>query len=194
MGNITLGAVHSLHGPEDASAGTRSAAGPSEYLLHCLSAAPNISASVVQPANLLQVQLEKLAINAVINPLTVIFDCLNGELFNRAPIRALIRGLLAEISSVLRSIIIPSTTALVGKPAAEARFSLKGLEKIVKDAALKTAQNISSMRQDVRAGRMTEIDYINGYIVRRGTEQGIDCRLNRELVQMVQDKRVVPRS
>lgn len=194
MGNITLGAVHPLHRPEDASAGTGSAVGPSEYLLRCLSAAPILSASVVRPANLLQVQLEKLAINAVINPLTVIFDCLNGELFNRLPIRALIRGLLAEISSVLRSIIAPSTTALVDNPAADARFSPKGLEKTVEDAALKTAQNISSMRQDVRAGRMTEIDYINGYIVKRGTEQGIDCRLNRALVQMVQDKHVIPGS
>lgn len=194
MGNITLGAVHPLNGPEDASAGTGSAVGPSEYLLHCLSAAPILSASVVRPASLLQVQLEKLAINAVINPLTVIFDCFNGELFNRPPIRALIRGLLAEISSVLRSILAPSTTALVDNSAAEARFSPKGLEKTVEDAALKTAQNISSMRQDVRAGRMTEIDYINGYIVKCGTEQGIDCRLNRALVQMVQDKHVIPGS
>lgn len=47
------------------------------------------------------------------------------------------------------------------------------------------------MLQDVRAGRMTEIDYINGYIVKRGTDQSIDCRLNRTLVQMVQDKHVI---
>lgn len=194
MGNITLGAVQPLHGPEDASAGTGSAVGPSEYLLHSLSAAPILSASVVRPASLLQVQLEKLAINAVINPLTVIFDCLNGELFNRPLIRALIRGLLAEISPVLRSIIAPSTTTLVDNPAAEARFSPEGLEKTVEDAALKTAQNISSMWQDVRAGRMTEIDYINGYIVKRGTEQGIDCKLNRALVRMIQDKHVIPGS
>lgn len=193
MGNITVGAVHPLRGPEGISARTGNLLGPSEYLIHCLSAAPILSASVVRPANLLLVQLEKLAINAVINPLTVIFDCFNGELFNRPPIRALIRELLAEISSVLLSVIAASTTTLVDNSAAEARFSPKGLENIVKDAALKTAQNISSMRQDVRAGRMTEIDYINGYIVKRGTEQGIDCRLNRALVQMVQNKHVIPR-
>lgn len=194
MGNITLGALHPLHGLEGASAGTRSAVGPSEYLLHRLSAAPILSASVVRTAELLQVQLEKLAINAVINPLTVIFDCLNGELFNRLPIRALIRGLLAEISSVLLSIIPPSTTALVESPATEARFSTKGLAKTVEDAVLKTAQNISSMRQDVLAGRITEIHYINGYIVKRGTERRIDCRLNRALLQMVQEKHVIPES
>ena len=194
MGNITLGAVHPLHGPDDASAGTWSAVGPSEYLLHCLSAAPVLSASVVRPADLLQVQLEKLAINAVINPLTVIYDCFNGELFDRPPIRAQIRGLLAEISSVLRSIIAPSTTAPVIDPAVEARFSSQGLEKTVEDAAVRTAQNISSMLQDIRAGRLTEIEYINGYIVKRGAEQGIDCRLNRALVQMVRDKHVTPGS
>ena len=192
MGNIILGAVHSIHGPEDASAGTCKMVESSKYLLDCLSAAPVLSASVASPAILLQVQLEKLAINAVINPLTVIFDCLNGELFTRPPIRALIRSLLAEISFVLQSIIASPSMAMADNPAIEARFSLEELEKTVENAAVKTAQNSSSMRQDVRAGRLTEIDYINGYIVKRGTEQGIDCRRNRALVQMVQDKRVIP--
>lgn len=191
MGNIALGEVHPLHGPKDSSVGAGTPVGPSKYLLSCLSAAPVLSASVILPAHLLQVQLEKLAINAIINPLTVIFDCLNGELFNRPPIRALIRALLVEISRVLRSIIDSSTATLVEKLAAEARYSLDGLEKTVEDAAVKTAQNISSMRQDVRAGRLTEINYINGYIVKRGTEQGIDCILNRALVQMVQDKQII---
>lgn len=191
MGNITLGEVHPLHRPEESSVGTGNTVGQSKYLLNCLCAAPVLSASVVFPTNLLQVQLEKLAINAVINPLTVILNCLNGDLFNRLLIRVLIRALLAEISCVLRSIVYSSTTGLLEKSSAEARLSSEVLEKTVEDAALKTAQNISSMRQDVRAGRVTEIDYINGYIVKRGTEQGIDCRLNRALVQMVHDKRVV---
>ena len=85
MGNITLGAVQPSHETETASAGTGFAVGPSKYLLHCLSAAPVLSASIVLPAKLLQIQLEKLAINAIINPLTVIFDRLNGEIFTRAP-------------------------------------------------------------------------------------------------------------
>lgn len=194
MGNITLGEVHPLHRPEESSEGTDSAVGPSKYLLQCLCAAPVLSTSVVLPANLLHVQLEKLAINAVINPLTVIFDCFNGELFNRPSIRALIRALLTEISSVLCSIVDSSAAGLVEKPTAKARFSPEGLEKTVEDAAVKTAQNISSMRQDVRAGRVTEINYINGYIVKRGTEQGIDCRFNCALVQMVQHKRIISES
>ncbi|MCJ1464107.1 2-dehydropantoate 2-reductase (Ketopantoate reductase) (KPA reductase) (KPR) [Pseudocyphellaria aurata] len=194
MGDITLGEVHPSHGPKDSSVESETPMGQSKYLLSCLSAAPVLSASVVLPADLLQKQLEKLAINAIINPLTVIFDCLNGELFNRPPIRALIRALMAEILCVLRSIMDSSSTTLVEKQEAEARFSLEGLIKIVENAAVKTAQNISSMRQDVRAGRLTEINYINGYIVKRGTEQGIDCTLNRALVQMVQDKQIISES
>lgn len=85
MGNITLGGVQPSHETETASAGTVFAGGPSKYLLHCLSAAPILSASIVLPAKMLQIQLEKLAINASINPLTVILDCLNGELFTRPP-------------------------------------------------------------------------------------------------------------
>jgi len=145
---------------------------------------------LVSPTRLLHAQLEKLAINAIINPLTVIFDCLNGELFNRPSILVLIRVLLAEISAVILSIIRSANTGSLD-PDLESRFSEPVLEKVVADVGTKTGKNISSMRQDVRDGRRTEIDYINCYIIARGAKAGIDCRHNRTLVKLVKDKRVI---
>jgi len=52
----------------------------------------------------------------------------------------------------------------------------------------KTSNNLSSMLQDVRAGKQTEIEYINGYIVRRGEEMGIKCVMNYMLLQLVKGK------
>lgn len=46
------------------------------------------------------------------------------------------------------------------------------------------------MLHDVRAGRMTEVVYINGYIVKRGTYHDIYYRPKRTIVQMVQEKQM----
>lgn len=70
----------------------------------------------------------------------------------------------------------------------KARFSPERLEKMVLHVAKMTAENKSSMLQDVRAGRETEIDYINGYLVARGEQFGLKCEQNRALIKMVKDK------
>ena len=48
-----------------------------------------------------------------------------------------------------------------------------------------TAHNISSMLQDVLRKKHTEIDFINGVIVRQGQEAGIPVPINSLLVDLV---------
>jgi len=48
-----------------------------------------------------------------------------------------------------------------------------------------TASNVSSMLQDVLAKRRTEIEYINGFIVRQGQELGIPVPVNTVLLDLV---------
>jgi 2-dehydropantoate 2-reductase len=83
--------------------------------------------------------------------LTVIFDCFNGELFRSTAIRLLIQAVISELSTVIRAIITSRNGDL--DPAVLTRFSLENLEKVIFDVGAKTAKNVSSMRQDVRAGR-----------------------------------------
>lgn len=52
-----------------------------------------------------------------------------------------------------------------------------------------TAPNISSMLQDFRQGKETEIEYVNAYIVRRGHSLGVPVPANEHLVEMVREKR-----
>lgn len=157
-----------------------------QYLIDKIVSSPGLAAKEVTPKELVRLQLEKLVVNAMINPLTVIFDCKNGELFNRRPIFHLMGLLLAEVSQVIQSL-----PELGADPEAASRFSVEKLETIVLDVAEKTAKNTSSMLQDVRAGRPTEIDYINGYIVKKGKEQGIECKTNEKLIQLVKEGKVV---
>jgi len=49
-----------------------------------------------------------------------------------------------------------------------------------------TAGNRSSMLQDVRNGRPTEIDWINGEVVRRGRRHNVPTPVNEALLKLVE--------
>ncbi|WAH59794.1 putative 2-dehydropantoate 2-reductase [Pseudomonas silvicola] len=88
----------------------------------------------------------KLALNCAINPLTVLHDCRNGELQQHP---AQVATLCAELGELLEH---------CGQP--EAAVDLHDEVQRVIHA---TAANYSSMHQDVRQGRRTEISYLLGY-------------------------------
>ncbi|KAL6712688.1 2-dehydropantoate 2-reductase (Ketopantoate reductase) (KPA reductase) (KPR) [Coniothyrium glycines] len=153
------------------------------YLLRTLLRAPVLGAAAYSPPNLLQLQLDKLAVNCIVNPLTVVLDARNGAILNNYALTRTMRLLLAEISLVIRS--LPELQYI---PNVQQRFDPGRLETIVVSVAHKTANNISSMLADTRSGQQTEIDYINGWIVKRGEELGVRCLMNYMLVQMVKGK------
>lgn len=152
----------------------------SRYLLRTITRTPVLCAVGFAPTELLQQQLEKLAINAIINPLTVLLDARNGALLYNFALTRTMRLMLAEISLVLRSL-----PELQGLPNVKMRFSPERLETLVVAIADKTRDNVSSMLADVRGGRRTEIKYINGYFVTRGEEIGIKCVVNYAIMQTV---------
>lgn len=99
----------------------------------------------------------KLAINCVINPMTVIYDCCNGEL---ARYPAQVNTLCHELQQLL---------AKTGQSAAA-----KELQQHIWAVIEKTAANSSSMRQDVLNKRRTEISYITGFACTQSST--LECR------------------
>lgn len=156
------------------------------FLLRTLTRSPVLSATGCPPIELLQLQLEKLAVNSIINPLTALIDCRNGLLNSNDGVSRSMRLMLAETSLVITS--LPELRSIPGIPI---RFSSRRLEQICKSVAEQTCDNISSMLADVRAGYRTEINYINGYIVKRGDELGIKCVVNYAMMQTVLAKQQV---
>ncbi|CAZ82264.1 unnamed protein product [Tuber melanosporum] len=155
----------------------------SEYLLSTLLSAKPLEAVHLSIAELLSAQFEKLAINAVINPLTVLFNCKNGELLENFYIVQNMRLILWEVSQVLCA--LPELAALPGR---DVRLSPERLYDLVIRVARLTAGNYSSMFQDVRNGKQTEIDYINGYVLDRARDLELACTVNYMLVNMVKGK------
>jgi 2-dehydropantoate 2-reductase len=157
-----------------------------KYLLRLLTLTPQLVATVETPAGLLQYRLERQVINCIIGPLTAINDCANGELLYVYSATRLMRLLLFEISSVICAL-----PELQGIPGIQSRYSPERLRRTVVHAISKTAPNTSSMLQDVRDLKITEIEYFNGWIVRRGEELGLKCVLNYMVKHMVQTKLVI---
>ncbi|EKG11718.1 Ketopantoate reductase ApbA/PanE [Macrophomina phaseolina MS6] len=166
------------------SASSKSVWAPSSrYLLRTLTRSPALCAIGLSPTDLLCAQLEKLAINCLINPMTALLDVRNGALLYNYHLTRSMRLLLSEISVVIRSL-----PELRGVPNLDTRFATSRLETLSVSVADKTAQNISSMLADTRRGLQTEVDYINGYIVRRGEEVGVRCVMNYLIMCLVNGK------
>ncbi|GMK40128.1 2-dehydropantoate 2-reductase [Paenibacillus sp. CCS19] len=114
---------------------------------------------------------QKLLVNAVINPLTALFDVRNGELPQHPRRASLMRSLFEETVRVL---------AAAGMTGDEDRWQQ------VLQVCERTAGNISSMLADVRAGRQTEIEWINGSVCRLAAQYGLEAPVNASVVQLVQ--------
>lgn len=115
-------------------------------------------------------QWRKLVGNAVINPLTGLHDVANGHIFQDPALAAEAEQLAREADRVL--------TALDPTWPGD---SLPGVRALA-DA---TAGNTSSMRADMQAGAVTEIDAINGWLLRQADVLGLDLPAHRRLVAAV---------
>ncbi len=134
----------------------------------------NASGLTVHPEqNILQRLWQKLVINAGINPYTALLDCPNGDILTSSLYQDTIDGLCRELSELMRA-------SGQGKQTPEA------LRQRIEAVAHKTARNTSSMRADVLKGRITEINFINGYLAKLGKDLRIQTPVNQMLTEQVQ--------
>lgn len=109
---------------------------------------------------------QKLAVNCAINPLTAIEQCRNGDL---AQVRysEQLGHIIQEVAEVMTRAGIPTRSA--------------ELSERVYRVITATADNYSSMQQDLCYRRRTEIDFITGYLCRQAGEYGIEVPVNQAL-------------
>lgn len=108
-----------------------------------------LDAEVAEPIR--PVLWHKLAVNAVINPLTAVYRVSNGALGGRE-FKPRVDALCQELLQVFKRLGIAEPEG--------------GLAYRIEQVILSTATNRSSMLQDVEAGRKTEIDYITGALLK----------------------------
>lgn len=114
----------------------------------------------------------KVIINACINPLTAVTNLRNSAILKIPELRNLSRAICREAVEVANR----STNV---------KLLYKCTIRKVENVARLTAENKSSMLQDIENKRRTEIDFINGKIVELGRKYQIDTPVNSALVALV---------
>lgn len=112
----------------------------------------------------------KLITNCVVNPLSALSDLSYRPLMQVEGIDAVAKGVIAECCMVAKALG-------VSVPA--------NIEEIVLSIPKTMPNQKSSTAQDLARGKPTEIDYLNGYVVRQGEKLGIPTPMNLTLHALV---------
>ncbi|MHB8766882.1 MAG: ketopantoate reductase family protein [Deferrisomatales bacterium] len=114
----------------------------------------------------------KLAVNCGINAVAALTGTRNGQLAEIPEAAALLADAVAEVAAVARVAGVD-----LGEPAA--------LADAVLAVARATGTNRASMGQDVDRRARTEIEFINGAVVREGERTGVPTPVNQTLARLV---------
>jgi 2-dehydropantoate 2-reductase len=117
----------------------------------------------------------KLLYNAMLNPLGALFDATYGELGASAQAREIMERIATEGFAVLSA------------SGRQTHWStaLAFLEAFYAEMLPPTRAHPSSMLQDIRQGRRTEVDSLNGAVVSLGREHGVATPVNELMVALV---------
>ena len=112
----------------------------------------------------------KLIVNCAYNALSAIAMLPYGQLVQGQGIRDVMHGAVQECLAVAKALGV----------------TLPGdMWRSVQEIALAMPQQSSSTAQDLARGRRTEIDHLNGYVVRQGEMHGVATPVNRTLWALV---------
>lgn len=159
-------------------------------LVQAIIDAPALNASYKSYEDLLFIQMEKLVVNACINPLTAVLDCFNGELLNGKEVVQIMKRVVKECLDCFRA----EFPHLEDIPTTSTYLDYDRLLATVLEICKATSENSSSMREDMRHLNTTEIDWINGYIVRLGYKHRIPTPTNKMLTNLVNTKMSIERA
>ena len=118
---------------------------------------------------------QKVTYNCALNPLSALLDVNYGRLAESAHTLDIMRDIIFEVYAVGHAMNVP-----LEPPTPQAYFDL-----FVNVLIPPTAAHYASMREDVRQGRKTEIDALNGAICRYGQLHNVPTPANLILTRLM---------
>ncbi len=125
----------------------------------------------------------KILYNSSLNPLSALLNVPYGRLLESEGTKNLMTRMIQEMFAVAHAY---GNELFWEKPE-------DYVELLFGTLVPNTAAHYASMAQDLQAGRRTEIESLNGAIVRMGAERGIDCPANAAVSDLVRAAEVLGR-
>jgi 2-dehydropantoate 2-reductase len=113
----------------------------------------------------------KLAVNAGINAVATLAQVRNGGIMESASLRQVLRSAVSEVEAVAK-----------GKGI---RLPYPDMVAHAEEVCQRTANNLNSMLQDCHRQRRTEVEAINGAVVREGAALGVATPVNQALAGLI---------
>ncbi len=124
----------------------------------------------------------KVAYNCALNPLSALLDVPYGRLLETPHTREIMREVIEELYEVGRAMGVQL------KPKTAQEY----LRLLFQILIPPTAAHYASMREDLKLGRRTEIDALNGAICQYGREHGVPCPINETLTRLIRAREHLP--
>jgi 2-dehydropantoate 2-reductase len=121
----------------------------------------------------------KVLYNSALNALSCLLEVSYGELLNNEYTQSIMKDSVEELFSVIKRKNIP----VDWENAAD--YTTHLFSQLIPP----TREHFSSMLQDIRHGKRTEIDALNGRVVAMAEELGLDLPVNRVLTALVKGKK-----
>ncbi len=144
----------------------------------------------------------KLVVNSVINPLTALLGCRNGDLLESEESMKIMKRVCFEAAEAFAmqaqqeegSWSDQKKRARIrsGFSRVSPALSARALEEECLRVIRATAGNISSMLSDVRKGSYTEVNYMAGYLVGLGRHFGLPMCTTTTLLNLVKLRTTIP--
>jgi 2-dehydropantoate 2-reductase len=142
-----------------------------EFIIDCLVIA-GIQAYFTE--NIKVKMWNKWILNCVVNPLTAVLGVRNGELLKSPSTERLMKEIFKECISVAK--------------AEQIKINESHLWETIRDVCRRTEKNHSSMLQDLKANRKTEIDAINGAMATLAEKHRISLPYNDGMIHLIHAK------
>ncbi|TFY82082.1 hypothetical protein EWM64_g1931 [Hericium alpestre] len=167
-----------------------------------LSSLSALNASWVPFSSVMTAIKRKLVVNSVINPLTAIMGCRNGDVFTSDAANRICRRVCMEAEWVfsaeyaaqegLTKNLFISSRGDRRLPVVPSALKGESLEEEVKRVASITTGNVSSMLADIQKGKHTEIDFMNGHLLRMGLDYKVHMPTTATLLNLIKMREAIP--
>jgi 2-dehydropantoate 2-reductase len=179
---------------------------PYRSLRNTVAALSNLSGlnAVWKPISHVEIAMKrKLVVNSVVNTLTALMGCRNGDLLESHESKKIILRVCHEAAHAFAMQAQQEEETLSNDRERRARIrsgfsrvpsalTARALEEECLRVIKVTAGNISSMLSDVRVGSHTEIDYMNGYLVGLGRSFNLPMTTTATLLNLIKLRTALP--